>query len=53
MRLFYCAGQAHTFQAKEGVQQVIRHDREVLAERDLVTRIVWGDKQASVLGSVE
>lgn len=52
MRLFYCAGQAHTFKSKEGVQQVIRHGREVLAERNTTTRIVWGDKQASVLGSV-
>lgn len=52
LKLFYCAGKPHTFKSREGVQQVIRHDREVLAERDTATRIVWGDKQASVLGAV-
>ncbi|WGV19973.1 RHS repeat-associated core domain-containing protein [Pseudomonas putida] len=52
MRLFYCAGQAHTFKSKEDVQQIIRHGREVLAEYDTAARVVWGDKQASVLGSV-
>ncbi len=53
MRLFYCAGQAHTFKSKEGVRQIIRHGREVLAECNTATRIVWGDKQASVLGGLE
>ena len=52
MKLFYCAGKPHTFKSKEGVQQVIRLDREVLAECGDATQIVWGDKQASVFGTV-
>lgn len=52
MKLFYCAGKVHTLKSEGSVRQVIRHDRDVLIERGAVTRMAWGDKQASVLGAM-
>ncbi|MFJ4067894.1 RHS repeat-associated core domain-containing protein [Pseudomonas sp. NPDC089996] len=43
----------HILKSEHSVRQLIRHDRQVLVEWSAVTRMAWGDKQASVLGVKE